>query len=1073
MKRILSILLTLLLIVGAVPYGAEAVTAEPAKAETALAPQYVCAEPQTFEALDTVPEGYTPINDAIDLYLVRDDMAGNYILMNDIDLAPYLAEGGDLYNAEGWIALGYSAASSSCVEFTGTFDGNGHRISGLNCSGMGAGLFWHIGEGGTLKNLTIASGEIAVSNKTPMTFGCFAQANRGTIENCHNYANIHITQESYDYIFVGGIVGSNENTGLIHNCSNRGTVAAVGSSSYSYLCYAGGIAGSYRGTLNVVWNHGAVSASSKSGYERGTCAGGVAGGCYYYGKLSNAYNTAIVIASNTLTTTSTDVFACAGGVAGYDRNTNGSSDSLTCCYNIGEVTAAAAGSGTANAGGICGYSEKAASISKCYFLNNIETGVGNNATNSCVSLSDALMKRQQSFGGFDFDSVWSMGTGDYLYPVLTHVHQLTHIAAVEATCTKDGNIEYWICEKCSRCFADAEANREIQPSDTVLPAEHDYHDQVVAPTCTAEGYTKHVCSRCGASYTDSYIAPLGHNLVTGAGQEPTCTQPGHTAGTYCTRCDYVQSGSETIPALGHNWGGWTVTTAATCTVAGVETRTCSRCGEKETRPVAASGHTPGSPARENEASATCTAAGSYDLVTRCAVCRTVLTTEHRYISALGHSYTETVTPPACTAQGYTTHRCARCGDTYTDTFTAALGHNWNDGVLVKEPKEGESGLRRYTCTRCNATRDEVVPSLDHTHHYTAVITAPTCTAQGYTTYTCSCGDSYVAEYVPAQGHAFSDWNTTTAPTCTTAGVQSRLCARCGALESREAEALGHDYQDGVCIRCGQEDPNQTSTGPDKTALEQAIAKAKAVDPDLYTTESVAALNAVLSIAQTVAGTENAAQELIDAAEKLLTDAIAALEKKPGDNKPGLPCSGGEDCPGKDFKDMPAKGNWAHDPIDWAVVRGVTAGTSNTTFSPNDTCTRAQVVTFLWRANGQPEPTRTSNPFTDVPADAYYYKAVLWAVEHGVTAGTSETTFSPNQGCTRGQVVTFLWRAEGQPEPGGTNPFTDVPDSAYYYKAVLWAVEQRVTAGTSDTTFSPNDTCTRAQIVTFLYRACAE
>ena len=158
---------------------------------------------------------------------------------------------------------------------------------------------------------------------------------------------------------------------------------------------------------------------------------------------------------------------------------------------------------------------------------------------------------------------------------------------------------------------------------------------------------------------------------------------------------------------------------------------------------------------------------------------------------------------------------------------------------------------------------------------------------------------------------------------------------------------------------------------------------------------------------------------------------------------------------------------------WAVNHDpqITNGTNATHFSPDSTCTRAQVVTFLWRANGCPEPVGKDNPFTDVKPDAYYYKAVLWAVENGITTGTSSTTFSPNSGCTRGQVVTFLWRASGQSEPKNSdNPFNDVRPDAYYYRAVLWAVENEVTNGTSADKFSPNATCTRAQIVTFLYRA---
>ncbi len=159
----------------------------------------------------------------------------------------------------------------------------------------------------------------------------------------------------------------------------------------------------------------------------------------------------------------------------------------------------------------------------------------------------------------------------------------------------------------------------------------------------------------------------------------------------------------------------------------------------------------------------------------------------------------------------------------------------------------------------------------------------------------------------------------------------------------------------------------------------------------------------------------------------------------------------------------------YDAVQWAVKKNITAGTTSTTFSPSATCTRAQVVTFLWRANGEPNPKTTKNPFKDVKSGAYYYKAVLWAVEHGITAGTSKTTFSPSANCTRGQVVTFLWRNKSEPTPRGANSFLDVNPSNYYYEAVCWAVGRGVTAGADVAAFSPNASCTRAQIVTFLYR----
>lgn len=168
-----------------------------------------------------------------------------------------------------------------------------------------------------------------------------------------------------------------------------------------------------------------------------------------------------------------------------------------------------------------------------------------------------------------------------------------------------------------------------------------------------------------------------------------------------------------------------------------------------------------------------------------------------------------------------------------------------------------------------------------------------------------------------------------------------------------------------------------------------------------------------------------------------------------------------------FTDVHAE-DYYYDAVLWAAQEGVTGGTSDTLFAPNAGCTRAQAVTFLWRAAGSPEP-KTLSSFADVPADAYYAKAVAWAVENGVAKGVSETAFAPDAGCTRAQIVTFLWRAQQSPASGGENPFADVPAAAYYYNAVLWAVENDVAKGVSETAFAPDDNCTRAQIVTLIYR----
>ena len=170
-----------------------------------------------------------------------------------------------------------------------------------------------------------------------------------------------------------------------------------------------------------------------------------------------------------------------------------------------------------------------------------------------------------------------------------------------------------------------------------------------------------------------------------------------------------------------------------------------------------------------------------------------------------------------------------------------------------------------------------------------------------------------------------------------------------------------------------------------------------------------------------------------------------------------------------FVDVP-EGSYYEEAVDWAVEKGITTGTGNNYFTPDGICTRAQAVTFLWRVAGSPTPKTEAMPFEDVLDGSYYYEAVLWAVENGITVGTSATTFSPELTCSRAHIVTFLWRAANSPSVKMDNPFTDVAADAYYIDAVLWAVKHKITVGTTLSTFSPDEGCTRAQIVTFLYRA---
>ncbi len=257
---------------------------------------------------------------------------------------------------------------------------------------------------------------------------------------------------------------------------------------------------------------------------------------------------------------------------------------------------------------------------------------------------------------------------------------------------------------------------------------------------------------------------------------------------------------------------------------------------------------------------------------------------------------------------------------------------------------------------------------------------------------------------------------------------------------------------------------------DKAPLEKAIEEAEKLDADKYTEETAKALAEAIEAAKK-ALEEAKTQAELDAAKKALDDAIAALVEKTEPTP--IPTPTPHVCPGANFTDMPAVDYWSHAPIDWAIVNKITVGTSDTTFGPTEGCTRAQVVTFLWRAAKEPAPTSKENPFKDVKESDYFYNAVLWAVEKGITVGTEPDKFSPGETCTRAQIVTFLYRYEGKPEVKPDDSFTDVKADDYFADSVAWAVANGITVGTDPGKFSPYDTCTREQVVTFLYRDIAE
>ena len=358
---------------------------------------------------------------------------------------------------------------------------------------------------------------------------------------------------------------------------------------------------------------------------------------------------------------------------------------------------------------------------------------------------------------------------------------------------------------------------------------------------------------------------------------------------------------------------------------------------------------------------------------------------------------------------------------FSDTSTCVHVRDSNGTVIAELTLADDSSEIIVTPLAANGTGSLALPlyagqsnpgRLDltiHTHNYVATIVTPTCRRQGYTVYQCTLGcNQFTAAY-----------------------TDPVACASDGTVyDFRPSTCTEHGYSGyQVCQWCSAVvDPGTTLPLADHTPGDWVIQS-----PATETAEGLRC------------------QYCRSCSALLATEVIPRIIRNP-------------------FTDVTSN-SYCYDAVLWAVGEGITNGVTATTFCPDAGCTRGQVVTFLWRACGAPEPARTDNPFTDVRPDSYYFKAVLWAAENGITRGISDTLFSPDSICTRAQVAVFLWRAGQQPQPaGGVNPFSDVKPDTFYYTAVLWAVEEHITNGTTAVTFCPEDCCTRGQIVTFLHRA---
>ena len=677
-------------------------------------------------------------------------------------------------------------------------------------------------------------------------------------------------------------------------------------------------------------------------------------------------------------------------------------------------------------------------------------------------------------------------------------HTAVTVPGKAATCTEAGLTDG---EKCSVC------GKELKAQETIKALGHtEVIDQAVEATCTEPGKTegKH-CSVCNAVITAQEVIPAkGHTEVIDPAVEATCTEPGKTEGKHCSVCNEVLVAQTEIPAKGHSWNEGEITSSPTCENAGVKTYTCTVCNATKTEAIDATGHTLVEVA---EQPATCTEAG-HKVGTKCSVCDAILSGMEE-IPATGHTEVIDATKaPTCTETGLTEGKhCSVCNTVLVaQEEIPAKGHTEVIDPAV-EPTCTEPGKTEGKhCSVCNEilVAQEVIPAKGHTEVIDPAVEA-TCTKPGKMEGKhCSvCNEITVAqEVVPMKEHTAVTVSGKAA-TCTEAGLtDGEKCSVCGTeLKAQEPiKALGHSwdggkvttaptyektgvktYTCGICKATKTESIPQlvnsgsgsSGGGSNKTTTYPVNITTKTED------------NGTTSSSSKMASKGNMVTITVEPERHYEVDEVIVRDSK------GKQLAVKDNGDGTFTFEMPADKvtveptfTWVNpfadvansayyvDAVEWMLKREVTQGTTETTFSPNLNCTRAQIVTFLWRAAGSPEPKGTVG-FADVSAGSYHAKAVAWAVENGITGGTGNGLFSPDATCTRAQSAAFLYRAAGRPAVNGSAGFSDVAADAYYAQAVAWAKEHGITGGIGGGLFGSANDCTRAQIAAFLWRLYAD
>ncbi len=931
--------------------------------------------------------------------------------------------------------IGYGNALNG-AKYTGTFDGNGHTISGLYLpAGEVTSQFGLFGQlDGTVKNLHVRDSYVG-GQATDRVGGIVGYGDTAVVENC-SYEGVVIGASN-----VGGLIGYYN--GVVRNCRTNITMATYNTAARQNAGGLVGNMGSKKDFINcyaqgtIYCNKGTAGATYCGGLTGTSAVGTIAKNCYAAVELVGASKnvgglTGFMMANKWSNCYSYNTVKAVGASNAIGKDVAGKAESKTAEEFADGTVLALLGDAYVQRIGVDpypvfaealptaaitvelerdNYAKHAEVIARVYLTGTQTAGtIGYSLTYNAAELE---LQTAQAAANLTADDRSAAGS-------ILRTLALADGAKLEAG--EDGRIlldtlTFTAKKACTASFG----LDGIAGDETFGDSPAFVHDTGVslATTLRQTYVTTEAADREAAAAVDALIDAIG-KVTTDSGDAIAAARAAYDALTpqqkdYVEHYETLTFAEETYQRLPdcasgkHVYPEWKVTKEATCDETGEMSGICKYCGHVGTLTVAALGHD--WDAGKQTKAPTCTEAGTMHFTCQRAGCKGE---KDETIAKLAHEYEATVTAPTCESAGYTTHTCKTCGDSYIDTMVPAKGHT--DKAVVTAPTCDTMGYTTHTCATCGRSYvDSYTAATDHDYK-SEVTKEATCTAEGVLTFTCQhegCGKTYT-QAIPKADHAMTA--TVTKPTCLSFGYTEYRCQHCDySYVNAFTQPTGHAWNDGEVT----------------------------VQPTIWETGTMTYT------------CENCGETR--------TEEIAKLPA----------CEGGVYCPSRQFADVDQT-LWYHDAVDYVFTHGLMYGTTDTTFSPDDALTRAMFVTMLYRMEGKPE-VKDAASFTDVPEGAYYADAVAWASANGVVYGTSETAFSPDAKITREQMAAMMRRyADYRKLTSSTwvdlGSYADASSiSSWATESMQWAVASELMYGNTRNQLQPTANATRAQAAAILQR----